>query len=401
MERVYSTVLEEHIQDNRQMAFLSGPRQVGKTTVACLDKAGRHCFYINWDNQPNRKIILKGPDAINNEFDLDMLRDEVPVIIFDEIHKYAKWKSFLKGFFDVYGNKCRIIVTGSSRLDVYKRGGDSLMGRYFLYRMHPLSVAELLRQSLGETEIRKPLPIDKDSFDTLLEYGGFPEPYLKNNRRFYNRWSRLRMELMFREELRDLTRIQEIGQIEVMAEILLHQVGQPVNYSNLADDINVSVDTVRRWTSTLESLYYCFTIRPWFRNVPKSLRKQPKIYLWDWSGINDIGAKHENFVASHLLKAIHWWTDIGLGKYGLYYLRDKGKREVDFLVVKNEVPWFLVEVKTSTNKGLNKDLFYFQNKINALHAFQIVFNSDFTDRDCFKVNTPVRVPVKTFLSQLV
>ena len=211
----------------------------------------------------------------------------------------------------------------------------------------------------------------------------------------------MKLELMFREELRDLTRIQEIGQIEVMAEILLHQVGQPVNYSNLADDINVSVDTVRRWTSTLESLYYCFLIRPWFRNVPKSLRKQPKIYLWDWSSNSDKGARHENFVASHLLKAVHWWTDIGLGKYGLYYLRDKEKREVDFLVVKNEVPWFLVEVKTSTNKGINKDLYYFQNKTNTLHAFQIVFNSDFINRNCFNVKTPVRVPVKTFLSQLV
>jgi predicted AAA+ superfamily ATPase len=178
------------------------------------------------------------------------------------------------GFFDIYGDQCKIIVTGSARLDVYKKGGDSLLGRYFLYRMHPQSVAEILEPVLFETEIRKPGSMPQDKLDTLLQYSGFPEPYLANNRRFYNRLQRLRLDLLFREELRDLTRIQEVGQVQVLAKILQYQDSQSVNYSNLANEINVSVDTVCRWIATLESLYYCFSVRPWFLVEVKTSGKQ-------------------------------------------------------------------------------------------------------------------------------
>lgn len=102
----------------------------------------------------------------------------------------------------------------------------------------------------------------------------------------------------------------------------------------------MSVDLVRRWTAALEALYYCFTVRPWFRNVPKSLRRQPKVYLWDWSMAEGDGPRAENLVASHLLKAVQWWTDVGIGSFELFYLRDKAKREVDFLVARDEQPWF-------------------------------------------------------------
>jgi len=400
MKRIYSEIIEEHLHSNRQMIFIAGPRQVGKTTVARLVQGERGC-YVNWDNLADRKILLKGPDAMATHCGLSLLREESVLIVFDEIHKYAKWKSFLKGFFDIYGDQCKILVTGSARLDVYKKGGDSLLGRYFLYRMHPQSVAEIFEPVLLETEIRKPGSIPQDKLDTLLQYSGFPEPYLANNRRFYNRWQRMRLDLLFREELRDLTRIQEVGQVQVLAKILQYQASQSVNYSNLANEINVSVDTVCRWIATLESLYYCFSVRPWFRNIPKSLRKQPKIFLWDWSGIKNDGARHENFVASHLLKAVHWWTDIGLGEYHLYYLRDKEKREVDFLVTRDDIPWFLVEVKTSGKQSLNKNLFYFQKKTGAQHAFQVAFDLEFIAQDCFSVKKPVIVPATTFLSQLV
>jgi uncharacterized protein len=324
-----------------------------------------------------------------------------PTIVFDEIHKYCKWKLFFKGFFDVFGDRCRVLVTRSARLNIYKRGGDSMMGRYFLYRMHPLSVAELATPSLIEQEIRPPCNIDSDSFQALLRYGGFPEPFQSANMRFYNRWHRLRTDQLLREDLRDISRIQEIAQVEILAEILRHQAGALVNYSKLASQVSVSIDTIRRWISTLESLYFCFSIRPWFRNIPKSLRKQPKIFLWDWSVIRDPGARHENFVASHLLKAVHWWSDIGLGTYQLYFIRDKDKREIDFLVTRNDQPWFLVEAKTSSRTKLNRHLANFQQKTGASHAFQIAFDIKYIERDCFSAQTPVIVPASTFLSQLV
>jgi len=399
MKRIYEALLTEHLAQHRQMALVAGPRQVGKTTCAIACAAPE--AYVNWDRQSDRQLITRGPDAVAERLALDRLAAGDRSVIFDEIHKYARWKDFLKGFFDTYGNRCRIIVTGSARLTVHHRSGDSLMGRYFLYRMHPLTIAELERQALEESEIRPPQDAGESALRQLMQFGGFPEPYLKASTRFSNRWKRLRLEQLFQEDLRDLTQIHEAGQMEVLARILTSTAGQLLNYSSLAADVNVSVDTIRRWIAVLESLYYCFTVRPWFRNVPKSLRKQPKVYLWDWSLPDDSGARQENLVASHLLKAVHWWTDMGLGEYGLYHLRDTYKREVDFLVTRNQEPWFLVEVKSSDKRRLNPNLDYFQNVLGARHAFQVSLDSPYVDRDCFSIEKPVGVPALTFLSQLV
>ncbi len=402
MERIYEQVLLEHTKENRQMLFLAGSRQVGKTTTAktVADHSARS-LYLNWDVLEHRRIILAGENKVASECGFDTLSGGVDTIIFDEIHKYPKWKLFLKGFFDLYADQCQIIVTGSGHLNIFKAGGDSLMGRYFLYRMHPLSVAELLNQTLIESEIRPPQKIPDKIFQTLLTFGGFPEPFQAANRRFYNRWQRLRTDQLLREDLRDLSRIQDIGRVEILAENLIHQAGSLVNYSTLANSINVSVDTIRRWILALEALYFSFSIRPWSANIPKSLRKQPKIYICDWSLIPDTGNRNENFIACHLLKAAQWWTDIGLGRYQLFFIRDKDRREVDFLLTRNNQPWLLVEVKTSEKAGLSPHLARFQEKTGAPHALQVVIEQDYVDGDCFSLRRPTIVPAKTFLSQLV
>lgn len=402
LDRIYTAVLEEHLVENRQMLFLVGPRQVGKTTTS-LDVAdsNKHHFYFNWDVQTDRLKIVEGPDAIADAVGLSILRKDTPVVVFDELHKYGKWKTFLKGFFDKYSKKIRIIVTGSARLDVYKAGGDSLMGRYFSYRLHPLSVAEILDPTLKITEIADPKQIRQDQFSRLLNFGGFPEPFLKHTHQFYTRWKRTRTQQLFSEDLRDSTRIQELSQIQVLAEILKQQVGQLTSYTELAKKVNVSVDTIRRWLEVLKSFYFCYTIKPWSQNVVRSLIKEPKVYLWDWSCITDDGARAENFIASHLLKAVHFWSDRGWGDYDLYYLRDKEKREVDFLVTKDGNPWFMVEVKSSANGGLSKSLFHFQDMLQVPFALQLSLKMEYVDRSCFDSQGPQIVPAKTFLSQLV
>lgn len=402
MKRIYTAVIKEHFKRNQQMVFLIGPRQAGKTTVSLMAKEFTSQFsYLNWDNLDHRKIIIEGVNSVASFAGLDKLTSEIPIIVFDEIHKYGKWKTFLKGFFDTYKGKVNIIVTGSSRLDVYKKGGDSLMGRYFPYRLHQLSLGELGRIDLSEKEINEPFQSKNQSFDKLLKNGGFPEPFIKNDPRFLNRWKTLRQQQLIREDIRDLSRIQELGQIELLAEILKYQAGQLTNYSNLANKVNVSSDTIHRWIKTLQSFFYCFTIQPWSKNIPRSLIKEPKTYLWDWINVDEEGSRVENLVAAHLLKAVNYWTDCGLGQYALWFIRDKEKREVDFLVSRDKKPWFLVEVKLSSKAGISKNLAYFQEKVRARHAFQVVFDMDYIPKDCFKHTEPIIVPASTFLTQLV
>ncbi len=397
--RFYDSLLSEHLSSQRQMAFISGPRQVGKTTT-CRNLVEQ---YLNWDNTDNRALIVKGPGAVAEKIGLNILNQSKPVVLFDELHKFARWKQFLKGFFDTYANDVNILVTGSSRMDVYRRGGDSLMGRYFLYHMHPFSVAETTCQDLPNSDkiIRTQKQISDDDFLALWNHGGYPEPFLKRDSRFSKRWQNLRSQQLLREDVRDLTQIHQLDQLELLVRLLAARSGHQLIYSNLASEIQVSVDTVRRWTTTLCNLHLGFLVRPWFKNISRSLRKEPKWFLRDWSAIEDIGEKAETFVACHLLKAVEGWNDMGLGNFQLGYLRDRNQREVDFVVIKDGHPWFLAEVKYA-DKTVSPSLKFFQKQTKAPFAFQVVVDTDYVDANCFSPrDCPMIVPAKTFLSQLL
>ncbi len=398
-ERIYDAMLREHLASHRQMALVSGPRQVGKTTT-CRNHADS---YANWDNIDDRELILGGPARLAERIGLAQLRDQIPVALFDELHKYPRWKQFLKGFFDSYADQLRIIVTGSSRLDTYRRVGDSLMGRYFLYHMHPFSVAETLHAELADPQriVHPPKKPEPAEFDALWTHGGYPEPFLKRDARFSRRWQNLRSQQLLREDVRDLTQIQQLDQLGMLVKLLDQRSGQQLIYSNLAKDVRVSVDTIRRWVDALTSLHHGFLLKPWFKNVARSLRKEPKWFLRDWAAIEDQGSRAETFIGCHLLKAVDGWNDLGYGKFELAYLRDKEKREVDFIVIRDGQPWFLAEAKyrqTAIAEGLQ----HFQAQTGAPLAFQVVVDADFVEADCFgRADGPIVVPARTFLSQLL
>ncbi len=402
MRRLYDALVPLHFEHNRQMLFLSGPRQVGKTTAArAAGERFDHAAYLNWDDVDARETILSGTTAIAEAAGLGSLRPEPPLLILDEIHRYRDWKPLLKGLFDVRERQLRIVVTGSARLDVFGAGGESLMGRYLRYRMHPLSVGELLDPVPREELVARPRAGADEALDRLYRWGGFPEPLVRASPRFARQWRNLRDHQLFREELRDLTRIQHLGQTELLARLVRERVGQLTSYASLSRQVRVGQETVRRWLDTLSSLYWCFAVRPWHRNVSRSLRKEPKYYLWDWSQVADEGARRENLVASALLKAVHFWTDHGLGDCALHFLRNKDRREVDFVVVRDGRPWFLVEVKSKADGRPSSSLAFFQEQLGAPHAFQAAFDLPFIDVDCFSRSAPVEVPASTLLSQLV
>lgn len=401
MKRAYETLIGDHFAHDRQMAFLSGPRQIGKTTLAemLLPKAK----YYNYDRTDDALKLGQGPDRVAADAELDIPAVAGGGIIFDEIHKFPKWKRFLKGFFDAYGKGLRVAVTGSARLNVYKRGGDSLMGRYFPYRIHPLSVGEISDGKLGlDGEFRTPGKVRGEDVHALLRFGGFPEPFLRGSERFYNRWRNARKDLVFHEDLRDLSKVQDIRGVRALSELLSARVSGGINYSGLATDLQVAPDTVKSWIGLLESVYEVYSVRPWFRNVANSIRKQPKVYFWDWSSVAAGGMRNENFLASHLLKSVQWWVDAGLGDYELCYVRDKQQREVDFLMAKNGAPYMLVECKTSLDEPLSPALVHFQGKLKAPYAFQVAVEGEGAGINPLEYrNRPIRISAADFLSVLI
>ncbi|WP_233418912.1 ATP-binding protein [Rickettsia tamurae] len=255
------------------------------------------------------------------------------------------------------------------------------MGRYINLTVYPLSVSEIAKNFDNNIDyIKSPKNITIDEFEALINFGGFAESYLKATAKFYRIWSNQRFEQLFREDVRNTEDINNIYALELLATVINEQA--LISYTNLANKVRVSDQTIRKWLSLLEKHYYCFAIKPWSKNVVKSLIKEPKYYLWDWSQIKDIGARFENLVASHLLKAVYFWNETGLGDFGSYYLRDKQKREVDLVITKDEKPWILVEAKVS-DTSLSSSLKYFHESLKPEFSFQVIQDEQAISDSCF------------------
>jgi hypothetical protein len=360
----------------RKMAFISGPRQVGKTTLAKSLLRDPEA-YFTWDLDRDRRRILRASGAFWT----------VPAggprarIVLDEIHKYPRWKRFLKGLWDTQGDDVEIIATGSGRLDVYQKGGDSLLGRYLLQRLHPFTVGELLANGRQDViapdeladELAGPGPVRgaQEGLAQLERFTGFPEPLHAGRVDRLRRWRRTRRQLILREDLRDLTRIREIGLIDQLVELLPERVGSPLSVNALREDLGVAFDTAKAWIDTLARLYFLFELRPFAGKLARTLRREAKIYLFDPTEIEDPGARFENLVALHLLKLVDAWNDRGHGDFALGYVRDKERREVDFLISERRRPWLLLEAKLSDQRP-SPALRYFRDRLRPAHAIQLV-----------------------------
>lgn len=360
------------------MAFVSGPRQVGKTTLAKSFKSEFTEYeYKNWDESTFRRLWTKDPNSIKNLFDLAK-DDSRRLLVLDEIHKAKNWKQKIKGLYDELSADLAVIVTGSARLNVFKKGGDSLMGRYLNFRLHPLSYGELHSKSSLDPEKWKSRLFskkidegDQKVIESLMALSGFPEPYLSGSKKILNIWRKSRNEKIVREDLRDLSRLPELSQVEMLTSLLPEKVGNPLSVQSLREDLSVAHDTVKRWLTYLKELYYFFEVKPWNKSIPRSLKKEGKIYLYDWTEIEEEGFKFENLVACQLIKACHYWSDTGEGDFDLYYLRNKDKEEIDFLIVKNKKPWLSIESKFSETKVNHKTVDKFM-KFTGCPYVQIV-----------------------------
>ena len=266
------------------------------------------CAYLNWDNRVDRKVIL------NESFPADKR-----LFIFDEIHKYKGWKNYLKGEYDKYKDKFSILVTGSARMDIYRRGGDSLLGRYHSYLLHPLSLAELLGVSADSSCPGSLVFSDKEKecrelFGALLKFGGFPEVFSKQEERVLRRWHNQRLDRLIKEDIRDIENLRDISALQILAELLPEKAGSLFSLNSLREDLKVTHKTISLWVEILERFYYHFRVYPFQNSRIKSLRKEPKMYLWDWSEIKDEGVRFENMMASHLLKFCVFLTRKGIAQ---------------------------------------------------------------------------------------
>ena len=357
-----------------KIVLVSGPRQCGKTTLSRMIDANHQ--YLNHDLAEHRTLLRqKAWDR------------RKPLVVFDELHKMQGWKAWLKGIYDVEGLPPALLVTGSARLAAFRQTGDSLAGRHFHYRLHPLDLKEAVASAgAGAAE----------ALDGLLRVGGFPEPFLRGSERWYRRWRRSHVDVILREDMLALSAVRDIQSIETLIELLRHRVGSPLSADSLARDLQKSRNTVQNWLRLLENLYVVFRIAPWHRNVARSLLKAPKYYFYDSAmPAGDDGARLENLVACALLKETQRAQDAAGQDIALHYVRDRDGREVDFLILKDGQPWQLVEVKwAEANPSRHLRRFFASERLRRV---QVV--GTLTDAASFPDGLRVE-PATAFLTEL-
>jgi len=348
----------------RHMVFLAGPRQVGKTMLAkqWLKKRGCAKLYYNWDDISTRQAYIT--DSRFFESAARSLDTRDPWIVFDEIHKRNRWRDILKGAYDLFGEEFRFLITGSARLDLFRRSGDSLVGRYNLFHMMPLSIGEIVGEPSGscflqeaafdkladafEKSISTPVTSETaDAFEKLSQFGPFPEPFIKQNDRFCRKWHQDYISLIVREELKDISRVIELDKVERLLFLMPSRIMSPLSMSNMAAEIEVAHTTVKSWLEQLNRLYIMFPVLPWTRKVSRGLKKEKKWYFIDWYYAPEGPARMENMMAAYLHRTCLALTDMGYGSYRLHYARTIDRKEVDFVVARDHRPILAVEVKSS------------------------------------------------------
>jgi predicted AAA+ superfamily ATPase len=361
----------------KKMVFVGGPRQSGKTTLALSlledEKSTGTGRYFNWDADEDRRLLLAKQWDAKDSF-----------LLFDEIHKYPRWKNWLKGIYDKKNKQQKILVTGSARLDVYRRGGDSMLGRYHYWRLHPFCLGELPKGISADEGLKR-----------LMQVGGFPEPFLDNDETAARRWRKSRFERILRDDIRDLEPLRDLATLSLFVDMLRSRVGGAVVLSNMATDLQVAPKTLKHWLEVLEKMYLIFIVRPYTENISRAVLKAPKVYFYDnLDVIGDKGAVFENLVATHLHKRLNFHEDRDGYRYGLHYVRDRQGREVDFAVTKEGKLTALIEAKWADTK-VSKSLLYHANRLQASSVQQIVGTLDHSfTADNVGVVTPARAFAK-------
>jgi len=343
-ERCYLAHIKKDLE--KKMVFIGGPRQVGKTTLSrSLLQVAPDASYLNWDNELDRLVILKA-----------LWPKDAPLVVFDEIHKRKGWQRLIKGYWDKRQSHQNYVVTGSAQLDAFRKSGDSMLGRYHYYRIHPFTLPEL-----GSSP---------ENLLLLFQFGGFPEPLLDRDERLLRRWHLQRVSKLVRVDLRDIENVSDLDKVEILANALPGRVSSTLSRRSLAEDLEVSDKTVKRWLEILHSLYFSYSLAPFGAPKIKAIKKSQKVYLWDWSQVESEGPRFENFVGSHLLKLGHFEQDVNGYRCELRYIRDESGRECDFVFLKNGKAEFAVECKLSRTE-IDPGLHFFRQRLKIPRWYQV------------------------------
>jgi predicted AAA+ superfamily ATPase len=242
-----------------------------------------------------------------------------------------------------------------------------IIGEIFASSPHHFDQERLL-------EVPEQNAIAQEAWETMAQVSGFPEPFLHGTKLKYRRWAQSYHSKVIRDDIRDEFAVRQIDAMEALYILLSDCVGSPFSASNHARTLKLSHKTVSSWITVFERFFLVFKLRPYSKRISRSLVKEPKIYYYDFCRVQDAAMRFENMVAVELNRAVTLWRDFGFGDYELWYLRNKEKEEIDFLVTESSNPLIMVEAKLS-DTTISPNLIKFQNALQ-IPAIQLVNQSN-------------------------
>jgi predicted AAA+ superfamily ATPase len=368
-----------------------------------IGKSFSNQVYLNWEIPEHRMRLIRNPAFFE---EVERRNESTPLVMLDEINRHRGWRTYLQEAWDRFQTDYQFLVLGSSRLDYTMRRGDPLAGRYCLLHVWPFTQAELGRANRQPDEFfRNPLQVSMkrnleqgEIWQTLSEHSGFPEPYLSGRTAAYRRWSNAYTEQLIREDIRDLTGIKAIAELETLYHLLSVQVGRLLSVPALAQGLQVAYNTVRSWLSTLQRFFAVVSLSPWSRGVPRAIREGQKIYLGDFPRVKDPTARFENMVALELCRAVSSWNEMGYGRFSLHFIRTKDQQEVDFVLADEGRPALLVDAPAQGHQPVAA-LMKFQNALK-IPAVQLVRSAEGYRRISNEGQTILIAPACQYLAGL-
>jgi len=372
------------------MRFVAGPRQAGKTTLAkkFLNKNQFDKLYFSWDFRSTRIAYQKDPEFYQQTL-LNLQPTKTPWICFDEIHKYPKWKDILKEIYDKHGELYRFIITGSARLDLFRKSGDSLIGRFFLFKLFPFALNEITEKNRPRDDhlldqegfLNKRISnvkYDQDVMENLLKFSGFPDPFLAQKEAFHKKWRNTYIDRLIHDDLKEISQVSDLENVSRLMLLLPEKIGSPLSVNSLREDMLVSYNALKNYLYLLELVYIFFKVDSYSKNISRSIKKEKKLYFFDWTHISDHAKRFENYVAVELKSLIEIWNDGG-HEFELYYLRTRDGKESDFLLVKDKHPWLIIEVK-STRQKIERHHYTSAKKLGNIPVLQIVRENNIVEK---------------------
>jgi predicted AAA+ superfamily ATPase len=363
----------------RRVLLLSGPRQSGKTTLA-RELESDQTEYRTLDDGTLREAAENDPQGF--------IKRSTKTLIIDEVQRIPSLLPAIKKAVDEDNRPGQYLLTGSANIQSIPTVKESLAGRIAKIRLRPLVQGEMreiapqfIESAFKQSFLHSHAHYDRDALLEIAFRGGFPEP-MKLQDRGRKRWHTDYINAILERDLKDITKIHRKNAMRELVNVLAAWSGKFMDLSAIGSGLSIQRSTIESYINALEALYLVERVYPWTKTDYDRVGKQNRLFMVDSGLMSSLlrwkmdqvrldpdrsGKLIETFAFNEIMAQV----DAGDGRYELFHYRDREKREIDFLIEREDNALLGIEIKAGSAIGKNdfKHMKWFQNNLTKSKEF--------------------------------